>query len=441
MGLSRVVGAAARLIVACALLGCGSDVAPNILLVTLDTTRADHLSVYGYPRETTPHLEALARDAILYERAHSTSTWTLPSHASLFTGKLPTSHGARYDPEGPLVLSEAIGEGTGIRARGLAPGETTLAARLRDAGYATAGFAGGPWLLDAFGLSAGFEHWDDEGILGTNGRTAPDLSRAVLEWLASWAEAPERRPFFLFVNFFDAHFPYAAPPEHARLFLPPGVEIDRLARDQYEPLYDAEIHFADEHLGRLLDALRERELYDETLVVVTADHGEMLGEHGEWGHNGIPFEPVTRVPLIVKPPGGAAARVEERPIQLPALFHLVLAAAGQEPAPQVDAQPRVAEVWHPPAPGVGEWKVLWQDELKYLQHGDGKHRLYDLSRDPRERVNRVADRPDDARQLRAALAAALDALPRPAAGGEPQTIDPETLEALERLGYIDGESP
>ena len=445
MSLSRVVTLRAAALLATGFfatgLGCGGSVRPNVLLITLDTTRADHLSVYGHRRETSPNLDALAAEGVLYRNAHSTSTWTLPSHASLFTGKFPSSHGARYDPEGPLVLSDEIGAGDGIRARGLAPGETTLAQTLTEAGYATAGFAGGPWLLRSFGLAEGFEHWDDEGILGVNGRNAQDLSRAVVAWLETWAAEPGEKPFFIFVNFFDAHFPYNAPTPYAKQFLPPGVDLNPLNRSQFDALYDAEIRFADEHAGVLLDFLRERSLYEDTLVIVTADHGEMLGEHGEWGHNGIPFEPVVRIPLIVKPPGGGPGRSEDQPIQLSDVFHLVLEATGVASSASEREQTQLAEVWHPPDPGTGVWKVLWDGALKYMHHGDGAHRLYDLERDPRERVNRIADLPEDARRLRERLGSMLASLPEPEPppSGELQLIERETREALERLGYIDDE--
>jgi arylsulfatase A-like enzyme len=413
-----------------------------VLLITLDTTRADHLSVYGHRRHTSPRIDALATEATLYLNARSTSSWTLPAHASMFTGKFPTSHGARYDPEGPLDLDAAIDDRSKIRARGVSPHEETLARRLSEAGYATAGFAGGPWLLRVFGLAEGFEHWDDDGILNVRGRPAADLLRAVIAWLDAREAAADARPFFLFVNFFDPHFPYDAPAPYTREYLPDRVELDKLDRVQWDALYDAEIRYADEHVGLLLDSLRERGVYDDTLVIVTADHGEMLGEHGAWGHNGILFEPLVRVPLVVKPPGPARARVEERPIQLHALYPMVLAAAGVEhPAADDGAEPVLAEVWHPPHPGIGEWKVLWEGSLKYMDHSDGDDRLYDLAEDPRERLNLVGDRPGDAQRLRERLAQVIASLPPPLPSGEALPIDAETRETLERLGYLTGDEP
>lgn len=438
--LRRVLRAGAACAIAAVCAACGGAARPNVVLITLDTTRADHLGVYGHRRPTSPRIDALAAEATLYRNARSTSSWTLPAHASIFTGKFPTSHGARYDPKGPLELDAAIDGHTQIRARGMSPHEDTLARRLSRAGYATAGFAGGPWLMRVFGLAEGFEHWDDEGILNDRGRIAADLLRAVLAWLDAREAKADTRPFFLFVNFFDPHFPYDAPPPWTRAFLPAGVEPDTLDSVQWDALYDAEIRYADEHVGLLLDSLRDRGLYDDTLVIVTADHGEMFGEHGEWSHNGILFEPLVRVPLVVKPPGRTRARVDERPIQLHALYRLVLEATGIERPAPVDADsPVFAEVWHPPRPGVGEWKVLWEGSLKYMEHGDGDSRLYDLAADPRERLNLIGDRPDEAKRLREALAAVVASLPPPLPPGEATAIDAKTREALERLGYVTGD--
>ncbi|MGH0029220.1 MAG: sulfatase [Myxococcota bacterium] len=416
--------------------GCTDASPPNVLLVTLDTTRADHLGAYGHRRDTSPNFDAFAADGTLYTRARSTSSWTLPSHASLFTGKLPSSHGARYDPEGPLLLGSAIEEAGGIRASGLSDEEHTLADRLREVGYTTAGFVAGPWLLETFGLSRGFDHWDDAGILDVNGRPGEDLADAVLAWLDGWRSAEPRRPFFVFVNFFDAHWPYEPPTEYAKAFLPPGATIRPNVRSQFDALYDAEIRYADHHLGRLLDFLREHDLYDDALIVITADHGEMLGEHDEWGHNTLLYEPLVRVPLAVKPPGRPEPRVDDTPTQHTDVYDWILAAAGAgEPEPP---RPRIAEVWQRRKPGIGEWKVLWEDDLKYMEHGEGEHRLYDLANDRRERVNRAADRPEDLRRLQEQLAAALETLPAPLPSAGPATIDDATREALERLGYLDG---
>ena len=310
---------------------------PNLLLVTLDTTRADHLGPYGYPRPTTPRLDALARDAVLYTRAVSTSSWTLPAHASLFTGRFPWSHGARYDPEGPLVLADAIEAPRAIRARGLSPGAETLAGRLAAAGYDTAAVVGGPWMLRSFGLAEGFAHYDDDGITEYRGRRAEDVARGARAWLADWHDSGDGRPFFLFLNFFDPHFPYDPPPPHDRAFLPPDVEPDSRRRAQWKALYDGEIRYVDEQLGSVLDLLEERDLYDDTWIVVTADHGELFGEHGEWGHGGHLYQELVAIPLLVKPADArGAGREEASRVQVQQLFRAVQLAAPLESGGQSD---------------------------------------------------------------------------------------------------------
>ena len=152
---------------------------PDIVLITLDTTRADHLGAYGYERDTTPHLDRLAVDAAVYQNAYSTTTWTLPSHASLRTGKFPTSHGAMHDAEGPLIRGDAI-DGpeffTLHRARGISGDETTMADILRAEGYATGAVVAGPWLKRLFGLARGFDHYDDQQISSVRGRLAEQVT-------------------------------------------------------------------------------------------------------------------------------------------------------------------------------------------------------------------------------------------------------------------------
>ena len=417
---------------------------PNLLLVTLDTTRADHLGPYGYGRPTTPRLDALARDAVLYTRAVSTSSWTLPAHASLFTGRFPTSHGARYDPKGPLVLADAIQAPRAIRARGLSPGMQTLAGRLAAGGYDTAAVVGGPWLLRSFGLADGFAHYDDAGITEYRGRRAEDVARGARAWLADWSDRDDGRPFFLFLNFYDPHFPYDPPPPHDRAFLPPGVEPDSRRRAQWQALYDGEIRYVDQQLGSVLELLDQRDLYDDTWIVVTSDHGELFGEHEEWGHGGHLYQELVAIPLLVKAPGArGGGREDTGRVQIHQLFALLLEAAG---VGQVDGPPLgeglvLAEV-NPMTAGDedGGWRAIWDGTLKYHHHTLGGHRLHDLERDPREQVNLLATRPEDAARLRARLERELASLPVPGPAGPDVEVDAETRAALERLGYLGSEA-
>lgn len=426
---------------------------PHVLIVTLDTTRVDHLSVYGYDLPTTPHLERLARDAVLFTRARSTSSWTLPAHASLFTGKFPPSHGARYDPEGPLILSSGI-ERPGLvprevmerfRARGLAADEVTLAQLLAQAGYATGAVVAGPWLKRVFGLDRGFAFYDGEGITDLDGRPAGDVTRRASEWLRD----PANRPFLLFLNYFDPHSPYRPPPDHERRFLEAarrgGGKLS--AAERKRALYDAEIGFADEQLGRVLQLLLELDVYDDTLIVVTGDHGELFGEHDISGHGRYLYEPLLRVPLIVKLPRQRdAGQVVDTPVQLTDIVPLVLDRAGLPLPPEVQGRPPseagertlFAEVYPDPrSVAVGQWRALYDGSYKFVWNSNGSHALYDLERDPEESRNLLEREPERARELRARLERFVAGLPEPAVAGPEIEVDAETREALKAMGYLE----
>ena len=432
-----------------ALGGCSrrrrDDRRPPIILLSLDTTRADRLGWHGYRRPTTPELDRVAADAVVYTRGVSPSSWTLPAHASLFTGKFAASHGARYDPQGPLRIASRIGGDASlerIRARGLGRDETTLARWLADAGYATGGVVGGPWLARVFGLDRGFEHWDERGITSLAGRRAGSVTDGALEWLAGL----DGRPYFLFLNYYDPHGPYGAPAPFTHAF---GDEAAARAHPEApetrNDLYDGEVRYMDHEVGRLLGALRERGDYDGALVVVTSDHGELLGEHGMWGHGLFLSEPELHVPLAVKyPHGEVAPRTDRTRVQLVDVAPLILERLGysipdsmQGGAPPAVTHPVVAEV--NPLPHLspaGDWLALYEDDWKYAWNSGGNHLLFDLARDAGETRNLAATEPERARTMQARLAGYLAGLPAPGPAGPEGQLDEETRRALEGLGYI-----
>lgn len=423
---------------------------PNFLVITLDTTRADRLSCYGYERPTTPNLDRLAAESIFYREAYSTSSWTLPAHASLLTGKFVSGHGARYHPEGEFVLSAALEEGQGLdvyRANTIAPEETTLARVLADAGYATGAVVAGPWLKRVFRLDRGFDFYDDTGIAGVGGRPAPSVTDSALRWLRE----VEDKPFFLFLNYFDAHAPYAIHEEFVRRYVPPSIPLDNegtlspaqsmLVRNA---MYDSEIHFMDESIGRLLAGIRELGFYDATAIIVAADHGELLGEHGMTGHGKNLYQEVTRVPFLVKPVYGEGAPSESsRRVQILDIFPMVIERAGlsvpeniQGVAHDTAARPVLAEVYPlASASSRGSSQCLWDGPHKFVLNGNGAHELYDLESDPREQKNFLNALPERARELETRLTNYLNSLPKPAPSAAPQRVDPETSEALRNLGY------
>ena len=431
-----------------ALASCATEPArPNILLITLDTTRADHLGCYGYARDTSPRLDELAAESVLYERAISTSSWTLPAHASLFTGKFTTSHGAQYDPDGPLRLLDAIDgspDWERYRARGLAPGETTLAGMLSAAGYQTGAVVAGPWMKSPFGLNAGFETYDDAQISTVTGRLAADVTDRAIEWIDG-----RTTPFFLFLNYYDPHSPYGAPGEWGSHFLPAGVDTAERAErplsvEEMIALYDGEIRYMDHHIGRLLDDLRGRGVYENTWIIVTADHGELLGEHGLQGHGLFLFQPELHIPMIVKRPGakptrGRASEIVQL-VDVPPLVYerlgLALPAGIQGQTPGAITHPIVAETY--PLEFTtphGHWRALIEGNLKYAWNSTRQSLMFDLAQDPGEQQNLIPQDEERARELDTRLHAYLDSLPKPDTAGDDE-LDPETREALKSLGYV-----
>jgi arylsulfatase A-like enzyme len=390
---------------------------PNVLLITLDTTRYDRLSFYGYSRKTSPNLDALAERSVVFERGVAASSWTLPSHASIFTGKFPSSHGADYDPEGPLRLTAAISgpsDWDQYRARGLSPEETTLAETLHGKGYRTGAVVGGPWLKRVFGLDRGFEHYDDEGIGDVNGRLASEVTAAALDYL----ESVDGGPFFLFLNYFDPHGPYDAPAPFGGTFGP--EPSDR---------YDEEILYMDHHVGRLFEGMKRLGVYDDTLIVVTADHGELLGEHGKMGHGATLYEEEIRVPFLVKHPGSAVPpgrRDEARHhVDVP---RIVLEGSGGDSLLLSEVRPL------PVMSAEGSFRALYFGRRKLLWNSLGRHALFDLESDPGEERPLAAE--DETESAVAALERIVSSLPPPGVTGPPVTLDDETRKALRSLGYV-----
>jgi len=326
---------------------CGNDGgerggAPSVLLIVVDTLRADHLGAYGYARPTSANIDALARGGALFEQAQSASSWTLPSMASLLTGLAPSRHGCgvERDDQGAVLPREF---------RGLAESVPTLAEAFAAGGYATAAVVTNSFMKPAFGLQQGFQHYD--------ARFPMDAKDAVDELLA-WFEARPERPFFVLAHFMDPHLPYDAPAGDApagdapagfrgsftkdtpsRLSLP-VKELKRLRqaaatiseRDRafVTAAYDEEIAFVDSQIGRLLDALRSAGALDGAFVVLTADHGEELFEHEGFEHGHSMYQELLHVPLIVSGPGIESRRIAT-PVSLLDVAATIRALTGAPP--------------------------------------------------------------------------------------------------------------
>jgi arylsulfatase A-like enzyme len=435
---------------------------PDVILVTLDTTRADHLSTYGYARETSPHLTAFAGDALRFDQARSPAAWTLPGHASLFTGMYPSRHGAHL--AGGFLGGRSI-DGHQRVAYPLPEDRVTLAEALRDRGYRTAGFAANfSYLYRAFGVAQGFGHWDDApgllfrvrpnvvhfaqqfapGFCLKPFRGADEVNREAFAWLDG---AAADRPVFLFVNYMEAHEPWLAAPPYDRWArgLP---DASRLARknlythtmrtftDAEQAFivanYDGELVKLDEALGALLAGLHARGRYENALVIVTSDHGESLGEHGQVGHIGrMLYEPLLHVPLVVKFPGAERPRGRVAdPVQLVDVLPTVLEAAGAPIPAGVQGEP-LLHVTHPSVAeeDINPWlvahygpaydratRVLYDGSYKLITTSHGERMLFDLARDPAEADDLAARDPDRVDALARRLDTAMGDMQVVAAG-------------------------
>ena len=407
-------------------LGCGRasreaarfEGAP-VVLISVDTLRADRLPAYGYRGVATPAIDALARDAVVFENAYSPAPLTLPAHVSLLSGQLPPRHGVR-DNLGYSVTGS---------------GEGTLQALLKKQGYATGAAVSAYVLHRSTGISAGFDFYDD-GIDASSGgsaigpaqRPGAETSRLALEWLAGVGA----RPFLLFLHLYEPHSPYEAPEPY---------------RSRYpDAPYDAEIAATDAIVGGVIDDLKRRGLYDRALVVLLSDHGEGLGDHGEEHHGILLYREALHVPLLVKLPGAARAGTRvARPVGLVDVMPTIASLVGvEEPtglagrpllAPGADAGSAVyAETYYPRIHlGWSELRSLIDERYHYI---DGpRPELFDIVADPGERTNLLASDPARAGALRAALGKVESSV------AAPSPVSAEQAERLAALGYIASNAP
>lgn len=301
---------------------------PNIVLISIDTLRADHLSCYGYHRKTTPHIDQIAAEGLLFEQAYSTAVWTPPAHASMFTGLYPSQHGVVDE----FKLNQHI---------------PTIAEVLQNNGYLTCGFSNNSMVGEMVGLHRGHQHFDEVWVgaeyhnivsrgFGFLGRRAVEMmgksdegakvtTRRVLQWLSSAVD--EARPFYLFIHHIDVHNPMKAPKPFRYKFLSKRLrqklDMDKIWKIADNPLicltdqielneneiealkciYDEELAYVDHKIGEVLNFLRKQNVLDDTLLIITADHGEHFGEHNLYSHVASLYEPVLHIPMIVRSPG------------------------------------------------------------------------------------------------------------------------------------------
>jgi arylsulfatase A-like enzyme len=450
----------------------------SVVLIVADTLRSDHMSLYGYKRKTTPALDRRASAGLVFDDATAVAPWTLPSHASMFTGLWPRAHGAhafRMPTDPPIHINP------------LAPEHVTLAEIAREHGYRTAGFsANNAYMTSRWGVNQGFEEyfcrkprfagvqlgmahdlawrWDNRRALTQDMPyfTAPEMTRAAIAWL----ERQQDRPFFLFLNYMDVHFPNAAPgtqglpfEDEASLMGEKHEGFARYNRDgalspaerrAFVNEYDRELSYLDRWLGVLLDHLESSGRGARTLVVLTSDHGEFLGEHDQVAHMKDLYNEVVNIPLIVWEPGAAPGR-SSRAVQGLDLFPTILrylglpvpAAAQGQPLLEAD-HPIVSELYYAMlARFRGDERKRYDrilrtirvGEHRYFLSSNGEERLFDLRGDPQEARNLIGALPGVAASGRARLEEWLRSTPE-APPQLPQEVDAETLENLRALGYI-----
>ena len=458
---------------------------PNVIVLLIDALRADHLGCYGYGRPTSPAIDALARDGVLFRQTVPASTFTKSSIASLFTGRYPYQHGVYWGSsrENPDKVTSDL----------LSPRETTLAEVFRGAGYLTTAWVQNSHLRGFMGFGQGFvDYHDQQG-------DADRINRRFGGWLAG----PGRRyPFFSYVHYIDLHDPYRPPPPYDTMFgryadVYAGVDFaewgaflaavrrgDRKLSPaevaQLAAYYDGEIRSMDDHVGRILGRLKALALYDRSLIVLTADHGDGFYEHGFISHSTTPYEELVHVPLILKLPGGRfAGRVVEPQVRLVDLFPTLLELAGIRKPARVDddgapggsggeggaggelapahhlagcslvplIQAGDAPVERPArcamavieiaeegeAPGVAVRTERW----KYIHHEKHEDELYDLALDPGEHHNLLLTGPpgDQAAELRRLALAVVAG--RSEQGAEKIELDEKVIRELKALGYLD----
>lgn len=418
----------------CAIVSCSpsSNEPPNVIIVVLDTFRADVVGAIGAEGSLTPNLDRLGREGAIFVNAFAPAPWTVPSHASLFTGQYPSQHGAVH---GRFVL---------------VPTAQTLAETLLEHGYQTAGFTCNAWLHARSGFHQGFELYEEVYKRpDQSDKGATVATRLVTDWLRSRRDDP--RPFFLFVNYLEAHLPYDPPQSVRRLV---GIDssermftidqaeriiveqrnLSEAERDSIRSLYLAEVAYVDDHLGRITEVLKEEGELDRSLLIVTSDHGELLGEHRMSGHEFALYEELLRIPLLARYPKsippGTVVTAATCPIDVvPTVHHLLnleippsIAGRSFLPIGNDTSERALLAEYHQPEKLLQEYwgnkypqtdmsrfdvslVAVREGSYKYLQDDRGNVQLYDVKTDPQEQNNLAVINPQQAAHMKDVLEA------------------------------------
>jgi len=453
---------------------------PNVVLICLDTVRRDHMSVYGYHRDTTPTLREFARTAVVFTGAVASGDMTLISHASLFTGLAGYEHGVHASVENPY-------------GRPLADKFVTLAEILRDRGYRTyAVVANTVFLSREYGFAQGFEYFDDRWPRLAVSDVATWSLRGAISlnelWDSPWSARIRRfrsadeineeavrlldvaggRPLFLFLNYMDAHTPYIPPEPFATMFpgrlreyghgrwleewneiLKTGAALPEEARAHLISQYDGAIAYIDNRLGRLFQELKWRGMYDNSLIVVFSDHGEAFGEDGEFGHPMSVREHQVAIPLLMKLPGSVQQRKIHGPVGLRDVMPTILRILGLPTPEDISGRDLLSGEPFTDATAVAEAypfaytlnvserfrrveRAIYWKRWKFIGSDTGKRELYDLRTDPAETNNLY----DPACPVSARLESVYERIVRDARRSQRPTVEPKSLKRLQSLGYV-----
>ncbi|MBN2289128.1 MAG: sulfatase-like hydrolase/transferase [Candidatus Glassbacteria bacterium] len=441
---------------------------PNILLIVMDAARADHLSCYGYHRQTTPNLDRVAAGGLRFTRAVSSTSWTLPSHASLFTGLLPNEHGAHHQH---MWLADHI---------------PTLAELLKARGYRTAAFSDNPFVDSAQNLDRGFDIfeavWADSAVAEPHKHhSSAYTNRLVREFTSEHKQ--EQAPFFVFINYMEPHAPYDPPEPYRSRYLDPGEEVPELADsanwnqklvqegtlelagsdfDALRDVYDGALSYLDSLIGELLGSLEESGLYDNTLVIIISDHGELFGEWGHLGHDKMLYRPLVQILIILRHPGlirKPGVRGEQ--VAIADIFHTLVDLLDLEGAAPTGApfcsllderinghtcyslkkthpwDDNEAMHWH-----LNDCRALWTtDDRQYIMFEDESYECYDLARDFEEREDLYPDsvtKEEVAQRIKEfeALLVEFEETGRDLLVNREKYINPENEKTLRALGYL-----
>jgi arylsulfatase A-like enzyme len=322
---------------------------PNILLVSIDSLRADHVHSYGYDKETTPNIDQLADSGVRFENMISSASWTVPAHMTMLTGLPPEVH--RVDTYKSVLSPDAL----------------TMAQMLQSAGYDTAGFVSGPTVTAQHGFGQGFASFDETMVnpvraLSRLGTTSPGLVKLVNGYLDRWNGNGRRAPFFVFLHMWDVHYDYSPPKPYDTMFDPDytgdltsedfsrnkriNKDMDKRDLQHLIALYDGEIRLTDDNLGQVFDKLRALGVFDDTIVAVTADHGEEFFEHGSKGHAKTLYDEVLRIPLVIRYPRRLPAQRIQQQVRLMDLAPTILGLAAV-PFPSTFALGKMALPYRP----------------------------------------------------------------------------------------------